>query len=178
MKLTIVTLAAVIAAFVLGCQDPSATGPAATGDNAVPGAIAKPYPVPDLNQLEFDQEIIYANSDRSRPVMRAIGQINFHISQVPILRDELFDVEITAKGKLYPSTVDGLAWSFGGSSTDRIRIIGGTKVQFEKSFVVYGAGVPTVLTMKFTVTAKTLALRTMSLTATKKGPWSVLADHQ
>jgi hypothetical protein len=178
MKYSLITLATIIAAFVLGCQDPSATNPFGTGDIADPGTIARPLPIPEPSLLEFDQEVPYMNGDRLRQVMQALGQINFQINQVPILRDELYDVEITAKGLLYSSITDGLPWSFGGSSTHRIRILKGTKVQFEKRFSVQGADVPTVLTMKFTVTEKTLALRTMSLTATKKGPVAIPADSQ
>ena len=170
MKYSIITLAVVIAAFVLGCQDPSATGPAATGDIADRGAIAKPHPVPDPSQLQFDQEAFYINSDRSRPVMQGIGTIDFHITELPILYKQLFDVEISVKGQLYSTAVDQLAWSFGGASTDQIRIPSGTKVCFTKTFVVYGAGVPTVLTMEFTVTEKVLAFRTMSLIEKEKDP--------
>jgi hypothetical protein len=176
MKHLLNTLAAAAAAFVLGCQDPSVTDPVATGYNAAGTTIAKPQPIVDQNQLEFNQEVLYTNGDRSRPVMQAIGKINFHINQVPILSDELFDVEITANGVLHPSNTDAFPWSFKGSSTDRIRILSGTKVQFEKNFLVYGADVPSVLTMRFTVTERTLALRTMSLTAKKKNPVSILPN--
>jgi len=173
MKYSIVALGAAICTFALGCQNQSVNDPVATDADAIHGAVAKPAPQEyDPSLITFDQKVIYTNVDLAQ-VMQAVGAIRFRIEQVPILSDELYDVQVSAKGALYLGSDDGTAWSFGGSSTDRIRILGGTKVKFEKSFVVYGADVPTVLTMQFTVTERALALRTMSLTAIKKGPVDV-----
>jgi hypothetical protein len=177
MKYSIVTLGAAICAFAFGCQNQSVNDPVATDADAIHGAVAKAAPQEqDPSLITFDQKVVYTDSDEAQ-VMQAVGAIRFRIEQLPIMSDELYDVQISAKGALYPGNGDGAAWSFGGSSTDRIRILNGTKgVRFEKKFAVYGADVPTSVTMEFTVTEKTLSLDRISLSRSKKGPVPVSQD--
>lgn len=167
MKHSLITLAAAVAAFMLGCQDPGMTDPVATGYTTASATIAKPHPVPDPNLLAFDQTVMYTNIDGTLAKMRASGYINFQIDQVPILRGGLYDVQIAMKGEIRSAGSDAPIWSFGSVSTDRIRILDGTKVRFAKSFSVAGAPVPTVLNVEFIVTEKAFAVGTMTLTSLK-----------
>ena len=174
MKYSVVTLGAALCVFVLGCQNQGLNDPAASDNNAAQTTTSKAItPSMDPSLITFNQRVAYTNIDQPYKEMQASGKISFHISESPRLSDPLFLVEIAAKGEVSTGDADRPVWSFGGSSTDRILIPGGTKVRFEKTYVVYGANVPTVLTMEFTATERTLVLRTMSLTAVKKGPLSV-----
>lgn len=172
MKSFMFSLAAATVALVLGCQNPDVNNPVAVGDNTLHGTIAKPIVPPDPNLIGFDQRITYTNPGTSREAMQAIGNVVFHITKVPtvpVFDDNLYDVQIAVAGEISRVSSDMPAprpapWAFGGTTKDRIRIPHGEKVVLAKTFVVQGAGVPTVLNMPFTLTESALAVRTMSLT--------------
>lgn len=171
MKNSVFVLAAAIAAFVLGCQNPEVNNPVAAGDNVLRGTVAKSAPVPNPNVVGFDQAVRY--TDGAVGVMQAIGNVAFRITSVPNLDADLYDVEVTVQGVLYPVSTAGTIssnqphpWMFGKSSIVRIRIPQDTKAIFELTFRVEGANVPTVLNMPIAVTDRALAVRAMSLTKT------------
>ncbi|MBM2840896.1 MAG: hypothetical protein HW412_1424, partial [Bacteroidetes bacterium] len=153
--------------------------PVATDADAIHGAVTKAAPQepqPDPSLITFDQKVVYYADADVAQIMHAVGAIKFSIDQVPIMSDELYDVQLSVKGALSSDSEDGAAWSFGGSSTERIRIFNGKKVRFEKRFTVYGAKVPTLLTMGFTLTETSLSLASISLSVSKKGPVPVSHD--
>lgn len=175
MKRFMFALVAAAAAFILGCQNPDVNNPVAGGNDNLAGTLSKPAPVPNPSLIEFDQMISYTNPGASEEAMHAVGTIIFRITKVPtvpIVDACLYDVEIQAKGEITRAYLDKPAprpapWMFEGTSTDRIRIAEGSKVVFVKTFAVQGASARTVVNLPFTVTANTLALRTMSLTKVK-----------
>jgi hypothetical protein len=172
MKRFMFSLAMATVALILGCQNPDAGNPVATGNDALRGGVDKPAPISLPSWLAFDQMITYTNSGWTNEQMRAVGTVIFRITKtptVPIFADDLYDVEITVNGEISKLSTDTPAprpapWAFVGSSKDRVHIPSGKNIILAKKFVVQGASVPTVVNMPFTVSSKNLALRAMSLT--------------
>lgn len=159
MKRTASILAAIIAAALVGCQESNVTAPSAT---SLPGAnpLSKAAPSSNSNIITLQSILFDAGKAGQYSVS---GQVKYGLTQLPIMREELFDVELNTQAKVKQEGSLERGWTVNDKCSERVNLTYQTSARVDKWYFLQGGPNSLYLHVRFDVTATTVSVISISI---------------
>lgn len=159
MKHSMFVFAIAIATIALGCQNSNTTGPSATTE--LQARQLSKHPASD-NVIQLNTTI--RNGVRKeQEVYEVTGRVKFVLTQVPILRGDLFDLVLETDAKVSQLIPTQDSWTFGNTSIDRINLTLQTSATVDRWYFLRGGPNSLYLHIQFSVTTNSMSVISITI---------------
>lgn len=159
MKRSVFLLAIIPAAIIVGCQDSNVNGPA-TAPVIQTGSLSKAVLSNRSNIIILQATVIDAGTGDQYSVT---GQVKYGLTQLPIMREELFDIALDIQAKVKPLSSSTNGWTVNNTSSGRVTLTRQTSVTIDKWYFLRGGPNSRSLHIRFAVTATTVSVSSINI---------------
>ncbi len=159
MKRTMFALTITLMVIIVGCQESNVNGPSAT---AVPqtGPLSKAVLGSNSNIIILEATVVDAGTNEQYSVS---GQVKYGVTQLPIMREDLFDVVLDTQAKVKQLDPTERGWAVNNNSSERVNLTGRTSATVDKWYFLQGGPNSRYLHVRFDVTATTVSVSSVSI---------------
>ena len=159
MKRTASILAAVVATVLVGCQESNVSGPSAASMNET-NSVSKAASSNNSNIIILEATVVDAGTNEQYSVT---GQVKYGLTQLPIMREDLFDVVLDTQAKVKQLGPTERGWTVNNNSSERVNLTGRTSATVDKWYFLQGGPNSRYLHVRFDVTATAVSVSSVSI---------------